>query len=135
MINGNLEHILVNSFSDKEGRLIGINCEIDSKAYCVINFYLHNNEKRAVKFGDRMNASIINENISNLNDTNIIMGGDFNCPLDIKKDKNGGRKHAKTKLIQSIEGMQRTFNLQDIWRSRVKHPNEISFTWRASKIP
>ena len=128
MINGNLEHILVNSFSDKEGRLIGINCEIDSKAYCVINFYLHNNEKRAVKFGDRMNASIINENISNLNDTNIIMGGDFNCPLDIKKDKKGGRKQNSF-----IEGMQRsTYKIYEELKTPIKyvlHGIKNTLTW------
>ena len=55
------------------------------------------------------------------------MGGDFNCPLDIKKDKKGERRKAKTKLIQSMDEMQTTFNLQDIWR--VKHPNKIRFTW------
>ena len=63
-------------------------------------------------------------------DDNVIIGGDFNCPLDPAKDKKGGILIPRQHLINSIENIQSEFNLHDIWR--VKNPTTLSFTW--SKI-
>lgn len=57
----------------------------------------------------------------------MIIGGDFNCPLDPAKDRKGGISIPRLHLINSIENIQSEFNLHDIWR--VKNPSTLSFTW------
>ena len=47
-------------------------------------------------------------------DDNIIIGGDFNCPLDPIKDKKGGILIPRQHLINSIENIQSEFSLHDI---------------------
>ena len=48
-------------------------------------------------------------------DDNIIIRGNFNCPLDPTKDKKGGILiPSKHQLINSIENIQSEFSLHDI---------------------
>ena len=57
----------------------------------------------------------------------LIIGGDFNCPLN-EQDKEGGRKistRANSSLL--IKELMETFDLSDVWREL--HPNEKQFTW------
>ena len=61
------------------------------------------------------------------NEENIIMGGDFNCPLDITLDKKGGLPIPRKYVINSIDELQNEFSLHDIWR--LKKPTLQSFTW------
>ena len=61
------------------------------------------------------------------NEENIIMGGDFNCPLNINLDKKGGIQIPRRHVVKSIEEIQDEFSLHDIWR--IKNPNQQSFTW------
>ena len=60
-------------------------------------------------------------------DDSVIIGEDFNCLLDLAKDKKGGILILHQHLINSIENIQSEFNLHDIWR--VKNPTTLSFTW------
>ena len=62
---------------------------------------------------------------------NIIMGGDFNCPLNPTLDKKGGVITPRYSVINSIENIKNTFSLHDIWR--IKNPNTQSFTWSRCK--
>lgn len=60
-------------------------------------------------------------------DDNIVVGGDFNCPLNPTLDKKGGRLIPHQHVINSIENVQNEFSLHDIWG--IKNPNTHSFTW------
>ena len=60
-------------------------------------------------------------------DDNIVVGGDFNCPLNPTLDKKGGILIPREYVINSIENVQNEFSLHDIWR--IKNPNTRSFTW------
>ena len=51
---------------------------------------------------------------------NIIMGADFNCPLNPILDKKGGLLNARKSVVTTIENLQEEFDLVDIWR--VKNP-------------
>ena len=57
----------------------------------------------------------------------IIIGGDFNCPINPLLDKKGGILVLRKKVVERIEELQTTFNLHDVWR--VKNPQAKSFTW------
>ena len=59
-------------------------------------------------------------------DGNIIIGGDFNCPLNPRLDKQGGILVSWANVVSAIEGLQTTFNLRDIWR--IKNPDVKSYT-------
>ena len=62
------------------------------------------------------------------NEENIIMGGDFNCPLNINLDKKkGGIQVPRRHVVKCIEEIQDEFNLHDIWR--IENPSQKSFTW------
>ena len=62
----------------------------------------------------------------------IVIGGDFNCPLNPLLDKKGGILIPRTAVIQAINSLQEVFSLQDIWR--IKNPEVKSFTW-SQKLP
>ena len=57
----------------------------------------------------------------------MIIGGDFNCPLNPSLDKMGGLLTTRKKIVDQIENMQNIFNVHDVWR--IKHPSQKSFTW------
>ena len=58
---------------------------------------------------------------------NIIMEGDFNCPLNPIVEKRGGILMLGQSVINAIERLQCELDLHDIWR--IKNPTERSFTW------
>ena len=57
----------------------------------------------------------------------IIIGDDFNCPINPLLDKQSGILVARQKIVDRIEEIQEVFNLHDVWR--VKNPQTKSFTW------
>ena len=58
---------------------------------------------------------------------NIILGGDFNCPLNPALDQRGGIMIPSRAAIDSIESLQTELDLVDIWR--IKNPQKRSYTW------
>ena len=66
--------------------------------------------------------------IENLDsEENIILGGDFNCPLNPNLDKRGGIMIPRKSVVNSIECVQNELDLVDIWI--VKNPETRSYTW------
>ena len=61
------------------------------------------------------------------NEENIIIGEDFNCPLDITLGKKGIFSIPGKYAINSIDELQNDISLHDIWR--LKNPTLQSFTW------
>ena len=61
---------------------------------------------------------------------NIIVGGDFNCPLNPVVDKRGGSLIPRQSVISTIEQLQSELDLYDIWR--IKNLTIRSFTWSQS---
>ena len=63
----------------------------------------------------------------NLDEENIIVGGDFNCPLNTLLDKKGGIMIPRKSVAASIGCIQSEVDLVDIWR--IKNPSTKSYTW------
>ena len=57
----------------------------------------------------------------------MILGGDFNCPLNTTLDKKGGILILRKSVVASINYIQDECDLVDIWR--IKNPDTKSFTW------
>lgn len=65
---------------------------------------------------------------NNLDDEeNIIVGGDFNCPIDPSFDKKGGVLSPRRTVVERILCMQSKLDLIDIWR--IRNPSIKSYTW------
>ena len=58
---------------------------------------------------------------------NIILGGDFNCPLNPVLDKKGGILLPRKSVVATIDCLCGDLDLVDIWR--VKNPSTKSYTW------
>ena len=56
--------------------------------YVLINIYAPNKDKDIVAFLTKLLITLQNEDLDSEN--NIVIGGDFNCPLNPTIDKKGG---------------------------------------------
>ena len=90
-----------------------------------MNVYGPNNDNQAVQFYDHLIDVLRKEGLAY--EDKIIIGGDFNCPINPLLDKKGGILVLRKKVVERIEEIQTTFNLHDVWR--VKYPQAKSFTW------
>ena len=111
--------------TDSFGRLILLKAVIKEENYTIANIYGPNKDADAVKFYHNLSNILRTNDFGN--EENIIMGGDFNCPLNINLDKKGGIPISRRHVVKSIEEIQDEFSLHDIWR--IKNPNQQSFTW------
>jgi hypothetical protein len=81
-----------------------LNAKIKDKNYFLINLYGPNKDAEAVRF--YQDLSITLRGIDLASDSNVIVGGDFNCPLDPTIDKKGGILIPQQHVINLIENIQ-----------------------------
>jgi len=74
-------------FVDPSGRYIGIKAQINDENYYPFNVYSPNNDNHAAQFYDHLLAMLQKEDLAY--EDKIIIGGDFNCPLNPILDKQG----------------------------------------------
>lgn len=120
--------IFQHEYCDSKGRLIMLNAQIKDKNYFLINLYGPNKDAEAVCLYQDLSTTLRGIDLDS--DSNVIEGGDFNCPLDPTVDKKGGILIPRQHVINSIESIQNEFSLHDIWR--IKNPNTRSYTWSKS---
>ena len=70
---------------DKNGRFLVANININQDDLCLVNIYAPNYQNQQVNFFDK-----IIDPIRRSSTDNILLGGDFNCPLT-EVGKVGGR--------------------------------------------
>ena len=92
--------------------------------YVLINIYAPNKDSNIVSFFNNLLVHCKKNNLDE--EENIIMGGDFNCPLNPSIDKKGGLLNTRKAVISTIGNLQEELDLVDIWR--VKHSEKKSFT-------
>ena len=110
---------------DPEGRYIILKAEIQEKPVVLINVYAPNKNTELTLFFTNLLNLLQNESLDS--QENIIIGGDWNCPLDPALDKKGGILTPRKAVISSIDCLQNELDLIDIWR--IKNPGVKSFTW------
>jgi len=85
----------------------------------LINVYAPNKDKDLL-------ITLKKENLES--EENIIMVGDFNCPLNPAIDKKGGKLNERKSVISCIrDRLQNELDLDERWR--IKNPGISSFTW------
>ena len=110
---------------DPLGQFVIVKAEIRDKMYVLIDIYAPNKDANIVSFFNNLLVTLQKNNLDE--EENIIMGGDFNCPLNPSIDKKGGLLNPRKAVISTIGNLQEELDLVDIWR--VKNPEKKSFTW------
>ena len=91
-------------FLDPQGRYIILKAEIRDKTFVLINVYAPNKNMELTHFFTNILTLLQKENLDS--ETNIILGGDLNCPLDPALDKKGGILTPRKAVISSIGCLQ-----------------------------
>ena len=99
--------------------------------YVLVNIYAPNKDEDIIKFLKNVLTKLQTENLDSAE--NIVIGGDFNCPLNPTLDKKGGIMTPRKSVINCINDVQSQLDLVDIWR--VKNPQTKSFTWSQRSPP
>ena len=101
----------VNVTSDNIGRLLIVNLTLQDEDFCLVNIYAPNEQNPQVNFYHQLT-----DKLRPYSSVNLILGGDFNCPLE-NIDKTGGKDISNKKnVIHSIKEM---CNNLDIVRSEL----------------
>ena len=110
---------------DPQGLFIMLKVEFNDNLYVFINVYAPNKDNDSVKFLEALRSTLQTENLDI--EENLIVGGDFNCPINPILDRKGGSLLLRKSVIASISCFQEDLDLVDIWRA--KSPVSWSFTW------
>ena len=125
MIKKGVDYTPHSKIIDPLGRYIILKAEINDKIYVLISIHAPNKDKDSFKFFADLLARLKNENLDE--EENIIVGGDFNCPLNMILDKKGRILTPRKSVVSIINSIHGYLDLIDIWR--VKNPNTKSYTW------
>ena len=131
LIRNNCNCVIQKSIFDPQGRFIIWKAGIQDKVYIFVNIYAPNKDKVSGKFYKNLHRVLQTEVLDC--EENIIIGGDFNCPLDPKLDKKGGVMIPWKMIIDNIECLQNELDLVDVWR--IKNPQSRSYTWSQKSPP
>ena len=83
------------------GRYISIQAQINDENYFLVNVYGPNNDNQAALLYDNLTDNLKNEGLAY--EDKIIMGDDFNCPINPLLDKQGRILVARQKIVHRIE--------------------------------
>ena len=88
LISNNTNYKLLLTMPDPFGRFIILKIQINEKVYLLVNIYDPNKDKDLIQFFRKLHVLFQSENLNS--EENIVLGGDFNCPLNPALDKRGG---------------------------------------------
>ena len=116
LVNPSVVVNVENSYKDIDGRIIAIDVICKGVNLSICNVYAPTNSQLQGKF-----LQILNEFMtSNLNITQLIVGGDWNATLD-SIDKKGGISWKPTAYRNGIISMMEELDLIDIFRRQKPH--------------
>ena len=123
---GNKPCSLISQIKDNHERLLVLEVKIDSEILILINIYNANTESEQLSTLTQLNDMLIN--VKNINNKNIILGGDFNIHFDSKLEAKGGKPVLKKQSIAKMVELLENFDLCDIWR--IRNLKKRRFTFR-----
>ena len=128
LIRNNFDCTVEECIVDSNGRFIILKASISGDPTLLVNIYAPNRDNELVTFYRSLPQTIATNNLDEIE--NIIVSGDFNCPLNPVIDKRGSSLIPRQSVISTIEQLQSELDLHDIWR--IKNPTIRSFTWSQS---
>ena len=127
---GSKSFVLANQTAEKNGRLSRIEAIVDDVKFVLINIYNCNTESQQLLTLTELHK--IPQNVDDIGNKNIIIGGDFNFDFDSKLEAKGGKLTLKKKSIRKMIELIESFELCDIWR--IRNPTEKRFTFCQNHI-
>ena len=123
LFKNNFEFQITRTLKDPHGQFILISIQCMNKKFLLINIY-------GPSAGDN---DIFFQNISDLlddvDDENIIIGGDFNCVLNLILDrKNCTSVNNRPKTREKIFDLMTKYSLSDVFREI--YPDKLAFSWK-----
>ena len=126
LFNKSFTHEIANYVELIPGRLQAVDIKLDDKSLKVINIYGPNNDDTSV-------FEILQKYIIDNEDSDFIIGGDFNTVLNTDIDKRNGRTDTHKKCRIKINNTIDNYGFADIWR--IQHPNTKKYSWHSSHTP
>ena len=130
LIPSNIDYKINSLKCDVDGRYIIIDIDCFNNNYIFINVYAPTQDKEK----EQLNMlNVIQENLADLEDKNIILGGDLNIIINPMLDKKGGsiNQNFSIKYRTLLTSFIEHFELSDIWRQQ--NENKTQFTWHCKK--
>ena len=121
-----LEFNITKEFTDQNGRYIVLQVNIQENPYVLINYYAPNLETQQVSVLDELTKVLSNLELKE--NTNLILGGDFNIILNLKLDADGRNPTLKFNSMKSLNILTMENDLVDIWR--IRNPESNHYTQR-----
>ena len=108
----------------ENGRLVKLEfSNDDNQQYYILCIYAPNDGEDRKQFFKKLSRKIEQETNNNMC---IMIGGDFNCTLNIHKDRSNQRKYPDVGQ-KELNDVIKKHNLEDIWKRR--NPETKEFTW------
>ena len=121
---------LANQTADKNGRLLLIEAIVDDVKLALINIYICNTESQS--FFTLTELHKILQNVDDIENKNIIIGGGFNFHFNSKLETQRGKPTLQKKSIRKMIELIQSFELCDI--SRIRNSTEKRLTSRQNHI-
>jgi len=112
LFRNNFDCTVEESIVDSNGRFIMLKVLLSGAPALLVNIYAPNRDNEMVTFYRSLLQTIVKNNLDETE--NIIVGGDFNCPLNPVIDKRGGNMIPRQSVISIIQHLQSELDLHDI---------------------
>ena len=112
--------------SDENRRILIIDAKVNDEKFFLVNIYNSNIKSEQMKILDTLKNLL--EDIDNISDTKIIVGGDLNLVSDCNLEACGGNPVLKKKFLTKFIEIKESLNLCDIWI--IRNPKFKWYTFR-----
>ena len=120
LFSSRLEYNVIQTRRDNEGRILNMLLNMDEHTLNFVNVYAPSTDtERRIFFSDL--EQFLSQDYAN------IIGGDFNCILDIRQDKFGGNRDARQSASGFLRAINARYDLIDVWRDCNKY--QRNYTW------
>ena len=120
----NVQNIVVKSRMN--GQLLMLQAKVNDIDVMLVNVYAPTQKQQREPFFGKLDYELTKQ-YDDSKDCELILGGDWNCVLDMSKDVQG-TKTQYYKKYTNLKKLIKKYSLFDIWRKM--HPNNKQFTWR-----
>ena len=125
VIENNDSFKVLSTFSDSQGRYIGVVGDHEDGRFLLLSFYSPSVSR---EIRDFVTDHIYNQ-LADLGEELpqfLLIGGDTNTPFS-HLDKQGGNSGLKAEAIQAFQNLMQRFSLVDSFR--IKYPDKQEFSW------
>lgn len=110
---------------DTFGRYIYVDISFEGNEFRLVNIYAPNIPRERKDFFEDLYGLVLCARP-------VILGGDFNCVGNLRKDKRGGNPERGREGWDELNSIIKDFDLIDCFRS--KYPDREEYTWRGRDV-